>query len=380
MSVKKKSKPVYAFYLFLFSLIFYAPRLVGEPVRIVDQVIAKDSSELPAKIFSSDIIYVGENHNQYGNHLKQLDIIKAVYNKKKGAKENLVVAMEMFSSGDQTALDNYIFKKTDEITFLKESRYFRQWGYDYVLYRDILRFCKKKGIRVLGLNAEKKLTSTIYRSGLAKLTSKEMQKLPEFIEFNNDLYMKRLYNIYNAHPGAKYYDFRNFYLAQLVWDETMAENIASFLLQHRDATIIVLVGNGHIEYGDGIPERVDRRIRQKSISILLNSTYAPGAADYFIYTKEVSYRSTPVLGVYLEESENRLMVTGFTDQSAEDTHFLKKGDTIIKINGAEITNIADVRIALYRMKPDEEIAIELIRDKVTKTVRGPLQVQPTPHM
>ena len=369
MNVSKIRKSVFIYGSSILSLFFCTAGLLGEPVRLLDKVITQDASNLPVEIFSSDIIYIGENHHQYGNHIKQLEIIKAVYEKK---GKNIVVGLEMFSSVDQKALDNYISQKTDEITFLKESRYFIQWGYDYVLYREILRFCREEGIRVLGLNAEKRIAETVYRNGLAKLTLKELKKLPAYIEFENERYIERLYNIYHAHSGSKYYDFRNFYLAQLIWDETMAENIAAYLTKKPEATMIVLAGNGHIEYGDGIPGRVERRVRKRAISILLNSPYDPDAADYFIYTNEVAFAKTPMLGVYLEESENRLKVKGFTDKTAEDSHFLKKDDVILKINGAEIKSIADVRIALYQTKTGDEVTIDIIREGTAKTVRGPL--------
>jgi uncharacterized iron-regulated protein len=72
----------------------------------------------------------------------------------------------------------------------------------------------------------------------------------------------------------------------VLWDETMADAIAQFLKKNPDRQMIVLVGQGHILYGDGIPNRVARRIPNiKQSTILLNppAEYSkePTIADYF---------------------------------------------------------------------------------------------------
>ena len=70
---------------------------------------------------------------------------------------NLVIGMEMFPRSSQPALDEYI---QDEIMtekdFIKQSRYFSVWGFDYRLYRDIIGFCQKTYAPIIGLNLEKK--------------------------------------------------------------------------------------------------------------------------------------------------------------------------------------------------------------------------------
>jgi uncharacterized iron-regulated protein len=59
-------------------------------------------------------------------------------------------------------------------------------------------------------------------------------------------------------------DLSRFFQAQVLWDETMAAVIANYVRQHPQKTLVVLVGQGHLYYGDGIPQRVQRRLAQVS--------------------------------------------------------------------------------------------------------------------
>jgi uncharacterized iron-regulated protein len=85
--------------------------------------------------------------------------------------------------------------------------------------------------------------------------------------------------------------FERFFEAQVLWDETMAEAIAQSWLKHPDRQIVVLVGQGHVVFGDGIPSRVARRLKAagrkdwKQATVLLNPSEeikkSPEAADFF---------------------------------------------------------------------------------------------------
>jgi len=59
--------------------------------------------------------------------------------------------------------------------------------------------------------------------------------------------------IFRRHAGGS---FEDFYMAQCIWEETMAEAVA----QTVDGRVVaVLVGNGHIIKKFGVPNRVFRR-------------------------------------------------------------------------------------------------------------------------
>ena len=93
--------------------------------------------------------------------------------------------------------------------------------------------------------------------------------------------MLEAYKIH-AHKDLKKFDF--FYQAQCVWEDTMAEGIAS-RIQSSGKKMVVFSGNGHIIYKFGIPERTSRRVGRPTATLILqpainSETVDREAADF----------------------------------------------------------------------------------------------------
>ena len=198
------------------------------------------------------IVYIGESHDRFSHHLVELEIIKALHRQGR----TIAIGMEMFQRPAQRALDNYIAGKIDERQFLRESRYFAGWGYDYNLYRPILNFARAQGIPVVALNVEQETVRKVFRQGLDSLSPEEKTKIPAQLDFSDKAYEERLKKVFKEHEAAKEERFDFFYQAQVLWDETMAESVADFLKANPAYQMVVLAGSGHIAYGSGIPGRV----------------------------------------------------------------------------------------------------------------------------
>ncbi len=89
----------------------------------------------------------------------------------------------------------------------------------------------------------------------------------------------------------KNFDF--FYEAQCVWDETMAENLAEHMNRSKEK-IVVFSGNGHIAYGFGIPDRLQRRRPASAATLLLMpfndwKTIGKEIGDFLWLTSDCSY-------------------------------------------------------------------------------------------
>ncbi len=115
------------------------------------------------KLAGNRVIYVGEDHTSYADHLLQLRIIEALYDK----NPRIAIGMEMFPSSSQPALDKYTLsgKEVDERTFLRESDYFNVWSFDYRYFQDILLFARKMHLPVIGLNLDRRIVSEVFRTG-----------------------------------------------------------------------------------------------------------------------------------------------------------------------------------------------------------------------
>jgi uncharacterized iron-regulated protein len=251
----------------------------------------KDTSAVLQRLTQAHVVYLGETHDRVSDHQAQLEIIRALQQQ----HPQLAIALEIFQRPFQPLLDQYLHGKITEAELLQRSEYQKRWGYEWEFYAPILRFAKEKSLALIALNTPTEVTRKVARQGLESLTIAERQWIPprSQILLGPESYRQRMQQIYtdshqgNSHSGH----FDRFFLAQVLWDETMAEQIAKQVQKRSDIPVIVLVGQGHIIYGDGIPKRVQRRITRKDftqLSVLLNPsepTTDRAIADYFWYVE-----------------------------------------------------------------------------------------------
>ncbi len=251
---------------------------------------------------SASVIYLGETHDRQADHQAQLAIIQELHQR----NPQLAIALEMVQQPYQTVLDQYLAGEISETELREQSEYDQRWGYDWELYAPIFRYAQAEQLSLIALNTPTELTREVARQGEDAWTTVDSKWLipRSELDTHNDAYRNRLRPIYDEiHQGqSASFSFEHFMLAQLLWDETMAAAIASFLQENQEFQIVVLAGQGHIVYGDGIPDRVARRMADnpdfQQRSLLLNpsenaETVGEGViADYFWFSDPAN-RSTP---------------------------------------------------------------------------------------
>ena len=133
--------------------------------------------------------------------------------------------MEMFERSQQPILDRWSQGLLTEEEFLKEVQWETTWGMDYELYQGILDEAKSHHLKVLGLNVPRDLV----KEGGSRMESRSS---PPKIKRGFRKWTSRINNIAPILPpsikviekgSAK--DFENFYEAQCLWDEGMAESL-----------------------------------------------------------------------------------------------------------------------------------------------------------
>ncbi|MCS6998947.1 MAG: ChaN family lipoprotein [Aquificaceae bacterium] len=221
-------------------------------------VISVTSAEGVSKsVFEKhQVIFLPEEHTSKEDHEFQLRFIRFLHSK----GQRLFIAMEMFQQPFQPILEDYVACRIEEEEMLKRTEYARRWGFDPALYRDIWRFAKEKGIRIVAINLPSELVQRIRREGLERVrddslpdpiipqTEKERQELKKVLAFHPKVEEKRFFDVQNA------------------WDNGMALAIARLSERHPDHIIVVLVGRGHAEdYESGIPRKL--KILKPDISI-----------------------------------------------------------------------------------------------------------------
>lgn len=236
------------------------PRPTG-PVGIGQILELKTGSriffdELIHSLASRDVVFIGEIHDNPDHHLIQIQILQALLSR---WGSNAAIGMEFFPRSVQETLDRYVKGEWTESEFLAAVDWKNLWGYDYHLYRPLMIAAKEKSITVLALNAPPGIVKKVAREGLSALTEHERAQIAREIDLGNMAHREFLRKAFGEHTHSDLKSFENFYTAQAVWEETMAETISSHL-GTKGGKMIVFAGNGHIVHKFGIPERTARRL------------------------------------------------------------------------------------------------------------------------
>ncbi|MGO8991419.1 MAG: ChaN family lipoprotein [bacterium] len=306
------------------------------------------------------IVYVGETHYLFPDHVMELDIIKDLH--KRGRP--IAIGMEMFQRPFQKVLDDYIGGKIDEAEFLKGTEYFKRWAFDYHLYRPILLYARSENIPVIALNIPQEIVDKVFRSGLDSLSEEERKSVPSQMDFSDEAYKDRLKKVFLEHRDIENFktsSFDFFYQAQILWDEAMAESIDQFLRTHPDDQMVVLAGSGHLAYGSGIPKRTARRNGYDYAIILDNAALEKGIADFVLFPGDIPGVTSPMLMVFLREEAGKVEIAGFSQESASEKAGMKVGDTLLAIDHTPIHTIDDVKIDLLARKKGEKVRVRVLR-------------------
>lgn len=303
----------------------------------------------------SRVVYIGEQHTAFSSHLNQLKIIKAMYRQ----NQKLAIGMEMFQQQFQKYLDDFIAGKISEKEMIVKTEYFKRWKYDYELYRPIILFAKEKRIPIVALNIDREITKKVVNGGFDSLSKEQLEVIPGSINFENSNYRDQLKGIFGMHESKSFKNFDEFYHAQLLWDESMAENMVEFMNKNLDYSMAVLAGNGHVMHGHGIPKRAERRGISDYIIVLNHTNPEPGIADYLLYPSAVTTKKAKKLGIYFEENEN-LEVKKLVDNSPAQKAKIEAKDRVVAIDGAKVESIFDVKTELAFAK--DLLNITLVRD------------------
>lgn len=332
-------------------------------------------SDLARFFECANIIYVGESHANKAAHQVQLKILKACYEK---FGDNMAIGMEMFTRPYQPFLDHWIAGETDEKTFLEETHWNKEWGYDYDLYKDILDFAREKKIPVIALNAPKALVKLVSKGGLKDLSEEERKQLPEIdtTDFFHKVYLEQAIH---GHVKSST-DFEKYNDVQSLWEEYMAQTTVNYLSswEGKDKKFITFAGNGHIIYDFGIPKRVFRRIALPYYTIYpaeFEGRKPPAEHDLFLPNiplepADFVWIIPPVeapkkriyLGIQLQNvKDNKLIIQEVRPESPAEKSGLMVGDVILFIDGKAMKDFLELVHYLQTKQFGDTCTIEVDR-------------------
>jgi S1-C subfamily serine protease len=129
--------------------------------------------------------------------------------------------------------------------------------------------------------------------------------------------------------------------------------------------MIILAGAGHLEYGQGIPQRLLRRV-QASSAIVLDGTDRrpdPKLANFLLYPSPEELPPPGLLGVMLDTKSGGegIAVRGFPRGSGAKAAGIEVNDRILRIGDEPIRSYSDIRIAMLDRRPGEKVKVEVLR-------------------
>lgn len=253
---------------------FFLINYPHELISIAGQVVENNSQEIIDlnRLKHNDVIYLGENHDNLQHHTRQLKIITQLH--RNAEDTNLAIGMEMFQRPFQPILNRYLAQEISEDELRKQTEYDTRWGFDWELYAPILRYARQQQIPAIALNTPAEITRKVAETGINSLKGSDFRYIPPAgeIELDNQEYRQKIKEIYLQHVEegqGNSKDLDNFFAAQVLWDETMAEAIALYYQNNPQSQIVVLVGKAHVMNDYAIPNRVERRIEDKTFRQLV---------------------------------------------------------------------------------------------------------------
>ncbi len=354
---------------FALALAFSPGLMPGQPpaasFEAVDLSAGLPLDRLAAQLATKRVVFIGENHDRYDHHLNQLEIIRRLYQ----LDPNLAIGVEYFPQAAQPQIDDFIAGRTTEQEFLRASGYYANWGYDYRLYAPIFRYAREQRIPVRALNVPPELPSRVAKVGMAGLSAAERALLPKEFGPADDAYRSRLRAAFEGHKSTQPGAFDRFVGAQLVWDEGMADQAATYAMANPGRRLVVLAGSGHLAFGAGIPQRLERRTHL-TYAIVLNGgdEIDRHMADYLLLGDQQRLPPAGVLGISLEEKNGEGRIRSLTPSGAAAKAGLKPGDILTDIDGQPVKNVAGMRLALWDKKPGDRVGVTVRRKRASRTL------------
>jgi len=314
------------------------------------------------------LVCVGETHDNLNDQRVELTVVRELHRRFPG---KVAVGMEMFREPQQAVLDQWVKGELTELEFLKESKWYGMWGFDFGAYRDLLLFARENRIDVIALNPPKDLQDAVRRTGLDNVPEDLRRELPEIGEtdpWQRDV----LRGVFGGHAGHGGGDeaFDSFLRVQLLWEETMARKVVDYLKSPRGEgkRMVTITGGWHVRYGFGLPKKVIRRMPMPYAILLPEEISTPEQREG--RTMRVELPEVPLLpahflwyvpfnsieekrvrmGIRMEEKEGRLLVESVAKGSPAEVAGIAKGDELLALDGQPVKETVDVLFRVGEMR------------------------------
>ncbi len=247
--------------------------------------------ELFALLANERVVYVGEGHDNFYDHQVELEVVKNLYQR---FPERLAVGFEMLAHINQVKIDQWIAGELSEDDFIR--LFADDWSMsEFVYYREIFAFLKANQIPVRALNVSRREKMVFMQEVKSSEGSNALNKTSGLLE---DIYQEQALQAMFAGHVKGHGDVAMFLKVHQLWEDTMANNIVTYLNSSAgdDKLLVVIAGGFHVARGYGLPRRVFQR---KKVSYCTLLTHTPTAlVENERQTMDVDF---PELPLYLAD-------------------------------------------------------------------------------
>lgn len=321
----------------------------------------------------SEFIYVGETHNSLPMHDIQSKIIQALYEQDR----NLSIGLEMFPVSFQEALNKWSMAILSQDEFIRESRWYVNWNFNFGFYEKIFKLAKNNKIPLYALNAPRAIIRKIRMKGWGKLSEDEKKAVPkpDVSHEEHRILIRTIFESMELPHQMKGGDldmvFEGLYRAQSAWDEVMAFN-AIQSREREGRKMVVLVGSGHLLYNLGINRRAyeKNRLPLKTVICVVipegkkSIKVTRSLADYVWGINEEQMPIFPSIGLRFKKFDrldNLVIERKPIDGISKNANF-EKGDIVLSVDGKSFSDINELRIYLAEFNWDDEVKFCLLRN------------------
>jgi uncharacterized iron-regulated protein len=234
----------------------------AETVRVLDgkSGVPLNLSQVVSELAPGTVVLLGEQHGLSFHAKQQLQVIKMAQESGKLTS----VGMEFFEYPYQRQVIEWRQGKLNEADFLRQIG----WGsISFDFYRRQVQVPRLGLEGLLALNAPRSLTSKVANAGMGSLSASELGLLPPQFERGNSRYFERFKKAIGHLPDPSMAE--NYFMAQSIWDDTMAWRASKFMKRHPEQILFIIVGEFHVQYGGGLPDRLRSRGIKNILSISL---------------------------------------------------------------------------------------------------------------
>lgn len=219
----------------------------------------------------TDVVFLGEQHDDATAHALQMQIFKAIVEKYAGERK-IALSLEMFERDVQIVIDEYLNNLISEAHFLRSSRPWDNYKQDY---RPLVELAKAQKLPVIAANAPRRYVNMVSRGGRDSLNalSHAAKKWLAPLPFNqaSETYAAKFKALMGG-SGEASMGLNNILDSQSLWDATMAYAVAEFLKSNKKPLVVHLNGSFHTENRLGTPEHL-LNFNRKSKFIVVTMRY-----------------------------------------------------------------------------------------------------------